>query len=314
MALRIAYFSYGNNIIIDDIIYPDGHARMGILGGGSTYAAAGMRVWARGIGIVAGTGSDFPKAYRDHLERLDIDLTGLLVRAFPTPRAWQVLEPDGRRSETFQTDFSQFGHLLPTPIEVPQSYLNATGVHFFDFGDYSEVERLRSSFGNKILLWEPYLPPSSGATLDSMAAALPYVDIFAPGYDEAQRLCSTDGLLMITSQILDCGVAIAVIRMGGQGSVIRTRGMGGMVQLPSYSTEVVDPIGAGNAYCGGFLVGYCETRDILTAGLYGTVAASFMVEQVGLPPAITETTSREAEARQSWLRQHIDEWAQVRRK
>eukprot|EP00897_Mesotaenium_endlicherianum_P006241 jgi/Mesen1/5645/ME000286S04855 len=38
---------------------------------------------------------------------------------------------------------------------------------------------------------------------------------------------------------------------------------------------VVDPTGCGNAFCGGFLVGWLETDDLLTAGLYGSVAASF---------------------------------------
>jgi sugar/nucleoside kinase (ribokinase family) len=46
---------------------------------------------------------------------------------------------------------------------------------------------------------------------------------------------------------------------------------------------VVDPTGAGNAYCGGFLAGYIETGDVLTAARYGAIAASFLVEQAGLP-------------------------------
>jgi sugar/nucleoside kinase (ribokinase family) len=47
---------------------------------------------------------------------------------------------------------------------------------------------------------------------------------------------------------------------------------------------VVDPTGAGNAYSGGFLAGYIQTGDLMTAARYASVAASFLVEQVGLPP------------------------------
>ena len=36
----------------------------------------------------------------------------------------------------------------------------------------------------------------------------------------------------------------------------------------------VDPTGCGNAFCGGFAIGWWKTRNLLTAGLYGTVSAS----------------------------------------
>src|SRR5262249_30927918 len=43
----------------------------------------------------------------------------------------------------------------------------------------------------------------------------------------------------------------------------------------------VDVTGAGNAYCGGFLVGLAETGDLGQAGRYGAVSASFALEQFG---------------------------------
>jgi len=38
---------------------------------------------------------------------------------------------------------------------------------------------------------------------------------------------------------------------------------------------VVDPTGCGNSFCGGFLVGWYKTRNLVTAGLWGSVSASF---------------------------------------
>ncbi len=55
------------------------------------------------------------------------------------------------------------------------------------------------------------------------------------------------------------------------------------IYVPAVPTNVIDPTGAGNAYCGGFLAGYVQTSDVLTAARYGAVAASFLVEQAGLP-------------------------------
>jgi hypothetical protein len=47
-----------------------------------------------------------------------------------------------------------------------------------------------------------------------------------------------------------------------------------------------DPTGCGNAFCGGFLVGWLEHRDLVTGALYGSVAASFS-ECLTLPSAWT---------------------------
>jgi sugar/nucleoside kinase (ribokinase family) len=60
-------------------------------------------------------------------------------------------------------------------------------------------------------------------------------------------------------------------------------------------TTVVDPTGAGNAFCGGFLAGWVQSGNLLTAGLYGAVAASFLVEQVGLPESSEAARQRRGE-------------------
>jgi len=48
----------------------------------------------------------------------------------------------------------------------------------------------------------------------------------------------------------------------------------------------VDQTGAGNTYCGGFLVGWEQKHDLWIAGAYGAVAASFALEVTGVadPP------------------------------
>ena len=48
--------------------------------------------------------------------------------------------------------------------------------------------------------------------------------------------------------------------------------------VPAFPASAVDPTGAGDSFCGGFLVGLVETGDLTQAALYGTVAASFVVE------------------------------------
>ncbi|KAF7185772.1 hypothetical protein HII31_12874, partial [Pseudocercospora fuligena] len=56
--------------------------------------------------------------------------------------------------------------------------------------------------------------------------------------------------------------------------------------LPAYHTDqekVVNTTGAGNAFLGAFAIGLLETNDIVKAAMYGQVASSFVIEQVGVP-------------------------------
>jgi ribokinase len=41
---------------------------------------------------------------------------------------------------------------------------------------------------------------------------------------------------------------------------------------------MVNPLGAGDAFCGGFLAGYRRTYEPLMAVLYGNISASLVVE------------------------------------
>ncbi len=51
------------------------------------------------VGLAAGVGPDMPPACREWLEGIGADTSGLILHPRPTPRAWQVFEADGRRTQ-----------------------------------------------------------------------------------------------------------------------------------------------------------------------------------------------------------------------
>jgi hypothetical protein len=80
-------------IIVDDIVYPDGHSAMACLGGGGPQTAFGAKLWFSDnerVGLAAGIGADFPESCRTWLEETGIDTHGLLQWPLSTLRAWQV--------------------------------------------------------------------------------------------------------------------------------------------------------------------------------------------------------------------------------
>lgn len=303
----VNYVSFGN-IIIDDIVLPSGETHMNTLGGGGTHAIVGMRVWTNQPGLVATVGPDFDPAHRAMLASYGMDMSGIITRpGEPTARAWQIFEPDERRIEIFRTSEKAFERAKPRFEEMPPHYLQARGFHLL-WGTLEElldlVGQLRAANGDVILLWEPS-PSHVDGGRDLIHALLCQVDIVSPNYSEANRMTGRTGVEAIVEELLSWGASIVGLRLGADGSAAGTRQDGRVWRVPAVPpARFVDVTGAGNAYCGGFLVGYGETGDPFTASLYAAVSASFALEQFGIP-RVDEAVEQEARRRLEALRQAI---------
>ena len=73
--------------------------------------------------------------------------------------------------------------------------------------------------------------------------------------------------------------AIVVIKLGELGSVVRVGGRS--ARIPALNVRVVDATGAGDAFCGGFVVGWLTTGDARVAAACGTVSAADTIGAFG---------------------------------
>jgi sugar/nucleoside kinase (ribokinase family) len=125
--------------------------------------------------------------------------------------------------------------------------------------------------------------------------------IFSPNLYEVESMIGPAAPRQQLDRLIAAGAQIVALRLGAEGSLVQRSDTGEAWRVPPVPTVVVDPCGAGNAYCGGFLAGWVQSRDLRLAGLYGAVAASFLVEQIGLPPANLAAQRAEAQLRLSYL-------------
>lgn len=287
-------------IIIDDIVLPDGAKKMGILGGGLTHAAMGMRVWSENVGLVSGVGADFKGDFMALLETY-FDVRGLGVyEDEPTPRAWQRFDADGTRNEFFQTDFEKMKDLIPEPEALPKAYSPLTGVHLHCPPEdvIRWVSELREK-GCDNILWEPwddFCVPENEKLFGENSAK---VDIVSPNLREGRLLTGLNDPEEVVIRLKEYGAPIAILRMAEDGSLIADK-KGNLHWLPSYPVEdIVDVTGAGNAYCGGFIIGYYRTGDVKEAGWYGGVSASMALHQFGALYPLGDIQQR-AKKRLAW--------------
>ena len=94
----------------------------------------------------------------------------------------------------------------------------------------------------------------------------------------------------LDSGISHAGKGAIVVRAGKDGCYVASRQ--NTRWIPAYhqnSSKVVDPTGGGNTFLGGLAVGLVRIGDVSEfstverAAIWGSVAASFAIEQVGMP-------------------------------
>ena len=289
-------------IIIDDIVFPDGETRMGVLGGGVSHAAAGMCLWDQRPGICSCTGHDLPDSATQRLRR-DFDLQGMLTLDLPQARAWQVFEWDGRRTEIPRVEDWEPFLTHPLSHEVPPPYHNAKGLHILRGAE--SLPHWRHLYPNATLFWEPEQRFMIAENADSFRHALRHVDIVSPNRLEAQHMYGFSDPAALVWAMIEDGAKIVALRLGSAGSVIAQQGDTEVLTIPAVPVpNIVDQTGAGNTYCGAFLVGWLKTGDLATAAIYGGVAASFALETLGVadpPPNLNDLR----ESRMNWLREQL---------
>lgn len=192
--------------------------------------------------------------------------------------------------------------------------VSAAFFHFFDIPEtvntqVNEITELRKSQSldvRPLYVWEPQAKSCSPQTLEHHKTVAEKVDIFSPNHAELASFftSSSNGAVIFDESAVERQARAfmpvspphpfcIIIRCAEHGCFVLSSSSNGeeSMWLPAYhlpgSNDVVDPTGAGNAFLGGAAMGYLQHGDFAMAATYGSVAASFAVEKVGLPK-ITE--------------------------
>ena len=281
------------SIIIDDIVYPDGRTSMGVLGGGGTHAAYGIAFAGQRPGLVGLVGEDLPADIRARLEA-DFDTTSLAWTHHPQLRGWQIFEWNGVRNEIFRVDVIEPFMYGPDPDAPNLPAADPRGFTLLRGPEH--VAGWRARFPSATLLWEPVRIFMLSADQDAFRTGIPHADIVSPNLHEAQTMYGIEDEREIICRLLADGVKVAALRMGERGSLVAQKGADVAHYIPAIEVpDIVDQTGAGNTYCGGFLVGFVQTGDVAEAGCYGAAAASFTLEYIGcasIPPDLDSKWQR----------------------
>jgi sugar/nucleoside kinase (ribokinase family) len=283
--MTINYVSFG--LILDDIRFPSGKEFPSVLGGGGPQVAFGMRLWSNDVGLIAGVGPDLPDPIFHWFDQSGIDRQGIHIGKQPTLRAVQNLDIDGNRIQTWLSDpAAQHEYLSLSVKHIPESYQKAKvfhlGVHPDDWETSLDFIHQLKEMGSFVSL-ELFKPADKPLSPNRLRELLQSTDLFSLNQLEAYSLLGSKTDQELIQALMDNGARIISLRLGAEGSLVGDKTSNQIFFIPAYPVTVVDPTGAGNAFCGGFAVGWIETGELLTAGLYGSVSSSFAIEQMSVP-------------------------------
>lgn len=313
-------------LTVDNVVAADGTVGLQQAGGNGAYSAAGALMWCDRVGLVSQAVASYPRDVIGRLEAGGLDLAGVVwtdVRL--TSCNWFIYDAEGHRDERLQSNpgdlaaagfpidrltpeqirdwrallarrsapgeisYSQFRVANPLrPEQVPESYRRARGVHLAPSHPDVMLGMMKLfSGGQAIIIGDPGWQLAEHS-LGDIEPILAHLDAFLPSEVELRAFvpgaAPADALEVLAER---CPGHVAV-KLGPQGVLVRDRDTGKTVLVPAAPAATLDPTGAGDSFCGGFLAGLVETGDAIQAARYGAISAARIVERFGadgaLPP------------------------------
>lgn len=297
----------------DYAILPSGQPLIDVPGGNLLYAAAGLGVWEpdQCAGLVARVNRKYPQEWVDECARRGFDTRGIRclpeeieLRAFyaytsPTTRVTdnpvahfsRVNLPfpksllDYRPSPASQDSRTR---LSPTSLrqgDIPGDYLDAIAAHIcpIDYLTHSLLPAVLRQRGFTAVTLDPSAGYMNPVYWDDLPALIIGLTAFLPSEEEVRALFQgrSSDLRQMAESLAAYGCDFVVIKRGEGGQLLYDSSRRAFWEVPAYPARLVDPTGAGDAFCGGFLAGYRQTYDPLEATLRGNISASLTIEGSG---------------------------------
>jgi sugar/nucleoside kinase (ribokinase family) len=268
------------SLAFDTIQTPWGK-RDGIAGGSGTYCSLAASFFTRPK-IVGVVGKDFPAAVLRLFKSRGIDIEGLEVKPGKTFHWEGRYGYDPNQRETIRTDINVYEGYRP---HLPDSYRKADIVFLANIDPGLQDDILAQFRKPKLVAmdtmnhWIRSKPKVIWRVLDK-------VDVLFANDEEIRMLTKETNLIKAGKKILATGPHLVVTKKGEHGALVFGRKfVFGVLAHPC--EDVVDPTGAGDSFAGGFL-GYLDKvrrfghPDIRRAAVYGSVLASFAIEDFGI--------------------------------
>ena len=270
-------------VAFDDIETPFGSSGK-VIGGAGTYIALASSLFTKNLAIVSIIGEDFPEKEIKFLNSRGIDTKMIEIIKGGKTFYWKGKYHEnmiGR--DTLSTELNVLEKFNPIiNSEFSSSEIILLG-NLHPFVQNTVINQCSNP--NRFIILDTMNFWMDNA-LNELKDVVEKVDLIIINDEEAQQLTNESNIFNAGNKILKMGPKKVIIKKGEHGSIYFDSFH--KYILPAFPVDsLVDPTGAGDSYAGG-IAGFLSTKqeigfnDIKEAMIFGTLTASFCVENFGV--------------------------------
>lgn len=267
------------------------------LGGSAANVAVAAARHGRRTALISRTGADdFGRYLREELERLGVSSRFVTpVEGLPTPITFCEIHPPDDFPITFYR-YPKAPDMVIEPEELDGETIATTDLFWITTTGLSdepsraahhEALRLRGGAGVTVLdldyrdvFWDD--PADARAEVGRI---LPQVDVVVGNSTECEVAVGESDPVRAGEALLERGPTTAIVKLGPEG--VLGLDSTGMVSVPPVAVEVLNGLGAGDAFggalCHGMLEGWPLDRSLRFANTAGAIVASRLECSTAMP-------------------------------
>jgi ribokinase len=288
---------FAGNLLVDDLVFPDGRTRMGQPGGAILYGSLAAALWSARVGCASLRGTDYPADALAHLAKRGIALDGIAELERPGVRTWLLYEGRVRRV-VHRLGCPTHEEVSPEPEDVPAAWRQARAFHLAPM-PIAVQARLASALGagGALVSIDPHELVTE-ATLPRWREVLVHADAFFPSEDELLLADAQTDPRAAIKRLVTPRLRFIAYKRGLKGGLLYDAREDRFHEWSARTNGLIDPTGAGDSFAAGFLAGHLAGRPVAECVQRGVVTASFAIEAWG-PASLLEATTADLEARMS---------------
>ncbi|MHC4179991.1 MAG: PfkB family carbohydrate kinase [Planctomycetota bacterium] len=269
------------SVALDRVETPS-ETRDDLLGGSGSYFAYAASYFTP-VKLVSVVGEDWPEEHTRLLQSRGVDTAGLqLVSGAKTFRWSGRYLADMNQRETLEVHLNAMNQFDPV---LPEAYRRCKFLFLANDPPALQLKVL-GQCPDTVLTVADTMDLWINGQRDGLLELLTRIDGLVLNDSEAILLTGETNLVRAGQRVRELGPRFVVVKKGEHGAMFFGRHE--TYVLPAFPTpDVVDPTGAGDSFAGG-MMGYlaeqgdCEPGTFKRALAYGTLAASFTVEDFSL--------------------------------